>query len=97
MKSFIKWLFWFWFPAPEVGDKFRHESALDDPWADTELDYKIIDRKGNWYRVERDHGQRTMHRRTIMSFYFKVSTDSVKNPYPCDWSSQSQSEPVRQR
>jgi hypothetical protein len=47
--SVIRFLFWFLFPSPLIGDTLVHMDDLGDPW--NQSYYTIIGHWGNWYRL----------------------------------------------
>lgn len=72
MKGLLKIFFWYWFPAPKVGERYRDNDHLDDPWHTDYID--IVAREGEWYLVRSQGGYEYSKRRSsIVIFYTKIS------------------------
>ena len=77
MMSAIKFFFWFWFPAPKVGDIVMHHSEVNDPWAVAHY-LTIKERQGNWYRLELPLGTKSsIHRQSLLACYHKVKEEKI--------------------
>lgn len=77
----IRLFFWFWYPAPQVGEEYIHVDDLNDPWR--EGCYRITKRHGNWYRMRWSNGcERSIHRSVLVPFYRKIGRHFENDDLP---------------
>lgn len=76
MVTLIRCFFWFWFPAPRIGETYVHVDYINDPW--NERDYRVVEQKGNWYRLRGRGGYlESKHRSALVAFYRKTADPST--------------------
>lgn len=81
VNNFMKFLFWYFFPAPKIGDEYVHSDHFDDPWR-TSYE-RVIKREGNWFRLRSQNGwERSIHRSVLVGFYKKISRPVVDDDVP---------------
>jgi hypothetical protein len=77
----LKYFFWFWFKAPQVGEQWTFMDLVNDPWNTYHL--TVTERRGNWYRLRTGSGhQESKHRATLVSFYVKTGEASDHDGIP---------------
>lgn len=76
MKTALKMFFWWTLPAPKVGERYKDDDHLDDPWDNNYLD--IIEQRGKWYRCRTQSGYECSKTRYgINLLYTKIGDPSV--------------------